>query len=538
MTAEALVPRAGMDVSARRLLLVGMCMIYVVTCLDGTIISICGKQIMTDLDGMQFYSWLTASFLLTQTVLIPIAGKMSDQFGRKPVLYLGVAFFAVGSAMAAASFSPEMMIVSRAVQGIGGGMVSPVSNALVADVYPPEDRAKVMASINLLCMLSMVGGPFVGGVICAVTTWHWVFIINLPLVALFFALTARTFPEAAPEGNKTIDYMGMAALSAMILGSLFAFQFYSSMDLVQIAVIVLAVVVLLVMFIRIETRSAEPVMAPSLLRRKVVRLSSTFMFVNNLGLFGVVSFITLYGMFVYGLTEIDCAMLCIPMFVTMGVFTALNGAFLPKTGYRLWVVAGFLLMGAPLIFLYICGPDASLTVVAIVMAVFGAGCGALGSTISVSLQNHTAKNEMGMSLATVNLVRSVGSTLGAAVSAFVISFIMDSEMARSSFAYVSEETGFSGTGLLDLVSDTFEALYPGISEAVIGFFGDGFGVWSAVIGVAYLLLALLGMKMDKGYTVCEDGSRRRLSESVRNITALSNSSATFETVWSSYLSEE
>ncbi len=535
MTAEANVQRTGMDASVRRLLLMGMCMIYIVTCLDGTIISICGKQIMADLDGMQFYSWLTAAFLLTETVFIPIAGKISDQFGRKPVLYLGVLFFAVGSVLAAASFTPDMMVVSRAIQGIGGGMITPVSNALIADVYLPEERAKVMAGINLLSTLSMVAGPFVGGAICAVATWHCVFLINLPLVAAFFALTARGFPDTSAVGSRSIDYAGMSVLSAMILGFLLTFQFYSSMDVLQVAAGVFATAVLLAMFVRIETRAAEPVMAPSLLRRKVVRLSSTFMFVNSLGMFGIVTFITLYAIYVYGLTEMDCAILCIPMFITMAVFTVLNGALLPKTGYRLWVVAGFVLMGVPLILLYVLGSGVPLTIVAALMAVFGAGCGTLGSTISVSLQNHTAKDEMGMSLATVSLLRSVGSTLGAAVSAFVISFFMDSELADSPFASVAEEAGYSGTGLLNLATDAFEALYPGITEAVIGFFGDGFGVWSALIGVTYLLLAILGMKMDKGYTVCEDG--RRFSESVRNFTALSNSSATLDTVWSSYRSE-
>ncbi len=495
-----------MDGAVRRRLLTGLCMIFIVTCLDGTIISICGKQIMADLEGLSYYSWLTAGFLLTQAVMIPIAGKISDQFGRRPVLYLGVGLFTLGSVLAAASFSPDMMIVSRAVQGAGGGMIIPVSNAFIADIYAPEDRAKVMAGINLLSTLSMVAGPFVGGFICAVTTWHWVFLINLPLVALFFLLTSKGFPSMVSEGRRTIDYSGMAVLSLLILVFLLVFQFYSSMDAWQVIAMAALAVVLLAAFIRIETKALEPVMSPALLRRRAVRLSAVFMFMNNLGMLGVVSFIALFGIYVYDLSEMDCAFLCIPLFITMGVFTVLNGMFLPKTGYRLWVMAGFFLMGFSLTLLYVFGSGAPITVVLVVMSLFGAGCGALGSTISVSLQNHTPKDEMGMSLATVSLVRSIGSTLGAAVSAFVISFVMDSEMAASPFAYVAEETGYSGTGLLELATDAFEKIYPGISEAVIGFFGDGFVVFGTIIGVVYILLAILGVLMDNGYTVSEDAA--------------------------------
>ncbi|MBR7006590.1 MAG: MFS transporter [Candidatus Methanomethylophilaceae archaeon] len=496
----------AMDGAVRRRLLAGLCMIFIVTCLDGTIISICGKQIMADLDGLGYYSWLTAGFLLTQAVMIPIAGKISDQFGRRPVLYLGVGLFTIGSMMAAASFSPDMMVVSRAVQGAGGGMIMPVSNAFIADIYAPEDRARVMAGINLLSTLSMVAGPFVGGFICAVTTWHWVFLINLPLVAVFFLLTSKGFPKTASEGRKAIDYSGMAVLSLLILAFLLAFQFYSSMDALQVMAVAAVAVVLLVVFVRIENKAPEPVMSPSLLRRKAVRLSALFMFMNNLGMLGVVSFIALFGIYVYGLSEMDCAFLCIPLFITMGVFTVLNGMLLPRTGYRLWVMAGFFLMGISLTLLYFFGTDAPITAVIVVMSLFGAGCGALGSTISVSLQNHTPKDEMGMSLATVSLVRSMGATLGAAVSAFIISFVMDSEMAASPFAYVAEETGYSGTGLLELATDAFEQIYPGITEAVTGFFGDGFVAFGTVTGIVYIALAVLGVLMDNGYTVSEDAS--------------------------------
>ncbi|MBO4797693.1 MAG: MFS transporter, partial [Candidatus Methanomethylophilaceae archaeon] len=301
-------------------------MIFLITCLDGTVVTICGKQIMEDIGGLEYYSWLNAGYVLSQTALIPIAGKISDQFGRKPVLYAGTAVFVISSLTAALSFSPLMMISSRIMQGIGGGMIVPVSNALIADMYGPSERSKVMASVNLLCTVGMAAGPFIGGIISAVATWHWVFLINIPLAVLFFVLTAGKFPSQSIAGNRPkVDYSGMAALTTVILVSILVFQFSDSFGHYVIAAAAVFILMMLILFFRIEKSAEEPVISIKMLKRKEVKLSSVFLFFNNFGMMGLITYIVLFAMYVLHLTEMECALLCIPLFISMAFLTIVNG---------------------------------------------------------------------------------------------------------------------------------------------------------------------------------------------------------------------
>ena len=194
------------DPKVRRLSMIGLALGMMIACMDGTIVGTCAAEIARDLGGMDLYSWMITAYLLAETGMVPIAGKMSDRYGRKPLFISGLILFIGGSVVAGLSTSMTMLIICRAVQGLGGGILMPVAMAAVADFYAPEDRGKMQGMLGAVFGIGSGIGPLVGGAICTYISWHWIFYINVPLALVCFALTFSKFPSLDEYSTKKIDY--------------------------------------------------------------------------------------------------------------------------------------------------------------------------------------------------------------------------------------------------------------------------------------------------------------------------------------------
>ncbi len=452
----------------RNMIMLGLILAMLTACFDGTIVGTCGPVIVQDLQGSSLYSWMITTFLLCETVMIPVAGKLSDLFGRKPLFLIGLGVFVLGSVLAGMSSSMEMFIICRGLQGLGGGILIPVATAAVADLYAPRDRGRMQGILGAIFGVGSGIGPLIGGYVTEYISWHWVFYMNLPLAAVAFVLTLKKFPTPTNTEKPSIDYIGIAVLSAFLIDLLLLFQWggndfeWFSVESISMAVIAAALLVVLVF---VENRAKEPILAPKLIHNRTVVLASIFMFIFGIGMMGAMTYSSMFAVTI--LMEGDtlkAAIYTLPMVFGMMITATASGRFLNRTGYRFWLIIGPIITSASMLMMSKLTVDSTLEYYALCLFVLGFGLGCMMAVVMTGVQNSSTFKEMGMTTSSVNLIRSVGATIGTAIFAALI----DSKITAELQANLSE-------GLFNLVDHSVGVLDQ-LSAAALGLLDPTFAM--------------------------------------------------------------
>ena len=411
--------------------MIGLCVAMLGACFDGTIVGTIGTKLAEDLGGLSLYAWMTTAYLLCETIMIPIAGKLSDIYGRKPLFLIGLGLFAIGSVCAGLSTDMNMFIVCRAVQGIGGGILIPVATAAVADRYSPRERARMQGILGAIFGVGSGIGPLIGGYIEGAISWHWCFYINIPLALIAFVLTIKKFPTPISDDEKHIDVKGIAVLSLLLLDVLLLIEFggkeFEWVSAESIAMIVIAIV-LAAVFVKIEHKAIDPILAPHLIHNKTVVMAAIFMAIFGIGMIGAMMFTNMLAVGVFGLTTLEAGLWSLAMVAGMMITSISSGALVERTGYKAWLIAGPILCFLGLFYL------SGMTVTPDMVAqmginpdylqetfmmrylsgtfVLGLGLGCMMSVVMSAVQNSSKPTEMGMTTSSVNLIRSIGTTMG------------------------------------------------------------------------------------------------------------------------------
>ena len=486
------------DPKVRRLSMIGLALGMMIACMDGTIVGTCAAVIAKDLGGMELYSWMITTYLLAETGMVPIAGKMSDRYGRKPLFIAGLILFIGGSVVAGLSTSMTMLIVCRAVQGLGGGILMPVAMAAVADFYAPEDRGKMQGMLGAVFGIGSGIGPLVGGAICTYISWHWIFYINVPLALVCFALTFSKFPSLDEYSTKRIDYYGMAVLTAFILDILLFFQqLGEEVPVTETRMILMAVAspILLAIFIFIEVRAEDPIIAPKLIHKRIVVLGAIYLFILGLAMIGVLTYVALFIITIYDFDTMECGLAMLPMVFGMMITAMGSGMAVRRTGYRIWIIIGSVIMVASLLLMSTLGSTSDILMLYVYTFIFGMGLGFTNSTVMIAVQNSTSSDEMGMTTSAVTVMRNIGSTVGTAAFALIISTRMNTEFAKTAFAPLADQYGYSGTGL---IAFKYFPPIPGLADIIVEIFGDSVCTAFLFAGLLYLVALGISFFIDKG----------------------------------------
>ena len=457
----------------------GLCFAMMIACFDGTIVGTCGTVIAEELNGLGLYSWMVTAFMLCETVMIPISGKLSDLYGRKPLFLIGLTLFVAGSLIAGMSTSMEMLIVCRGIQGLGGGILIPVATAAVADLYAPEARAKMQGILGAIFGVGSGIGPLIGGYITEYVDWRWVFYINIPLAIVAYALTLKKFPTPILDEKPSVDYIGMAILSVLLIDVLLYFEFggnkFEWLGLQGILMIAFALV-LLVVFIKQEMRAREPVLSPKLIHNKTVVMAAVFMFIFGIGMIGAMIYSNMFAILILNLTTLEAGYYSLAMVAGMMITALISGALVQRTGYKIWLTMGPIIafIGLYLMSRMTIGTD--LTYYAMCLFVLGFGLGCMMAVIMTGVQNSSKSNEIGMSTSSVNLLRSIGSTMGTAIFSMLITSRLNGEFAANVPADVvsilpSGTEALNYLGSQEFVNQLLEMGYT-YPDGVMGVFHD------------------------------------------------------------------
>ncbi|WP_207655543.1 MDR family MFS transporter [Desulfocucumis palustris] len=393
--------------------------------MDQTIVSTAIPTIIGDLQGFALYAWVFSAYMLTSAVSVPIYGKLSDVYGRKPFYIFGLVMFGVGSATCGQALTMTELVLARGLQGIGAGAMMSMPRATVGDIFNPKERGRWMGLMGAVFGLSSIIGPAVGGWITDSFSWRWVFYINLPFAALAIIGVVLSLPKVRADEQVKIDWFGSALLATglvpVLLGFTWAGTKYPWASPVELALLG-GGAIMLALFIWYERKVSDPLITPILFRNRIFSTSLILGIFVSMAMFGSVMFLPLFVQGVIGLSPRDSGLVMAPMMISFIVGSIISGQIMTKTGKYLLlshISAAAIILGT--ILLMTMDINTGYTAVIVNMVVLGLGVGSLMPLLNIAVQNAFPYRMMG----TVNSTQQFVSSLGGVISSPIFGSILN-----------------------------------------------------------------------------------------------------------------
>jgi EmrB/QacA subfamily drug resistance transporter len=448
--------------------------------LDQTVVGTALPVIITDLAGQELYTWAVTIYLLTSTISGPIYGKLSDLYGRRPIFMWAVGLFVVSSIFAGLSQEMWQFVAARALQGLGGGAVFPIALAVVADLFPPQERAKYAALFGAVFGLSSVLGPLIGGVVTDVFGWPWIFFLNVPLGLVSLYVCWRLLPPVKnPEMGRNIDYVGAALLAAAIGPFLIGLTNKQSADWTDpwVGGLILLGLVIGAVFVWWESRAAEPIVHLELFRNRSFSISVACMFLAAFGFFGAVIFLPRWFQGVAGASATESGLSLLPLVTSLIVSATATGQIIARTQrFKALIFASMALLAVGLFLMTNLRADTPYPVLWLWMIVAGLGIGPSFAVFTVLVQNTVAPRMVGVATASLTFFQQIGGTIGLTLAGTILADSLTRELPTRLLAngipqqaidqFTQATQGGGGGGVLDLTGtgDLGQAILQGVPE--------------------------------------------------------------------------
>jgi EmrB/QacA subfamily drug resistance transporter len=461
--------------------IMSVALLLLLAALDQTVVSTALPTIVADLGGLDHLSWVFTAYILTSTVVAPLYGKLGDLYGRRIMVFAAVALFLAGSLACAASSNMNALIIARAVQGLGGGGLFVLALSVVGDVIAPKDRGKVQGLFAAVFSLSSVIGPLMGGWFVDVFSWHWIFLINLPLGAIAVLMFGLNFPAHTALVGHKIDWLGAAlltlALSLVILVCSLGGRELPWNGALTWALIGLSLAATLA-FIWAETRAAEPILPMSLFSLNVFSATSGISFLQGAIMLGVISFLPLYLQIALGYSPTESGFLLIPMTIGIVMTSTVSGIYMGRTGrYRVLPIVGMSILAVAAFLMTMFDGATTALFFSAALMLFGTGLGLIFPMTTTVVQNAVPRDLMGTATASSVMFRQIGGSMSVAV----FGAIFAANMAAT--AGLPDAASLSPAALAALPEAMKTAAAVGVSDAL-------HPVYWIVMGLGLIGLAL------------------------------------------------
>ena len=496
------VPSAPIVLTRRRINLIFSALIagMLVSSLDQTIVSTAMPTIVGDLGGISHMAWVTTSYLLASTLVMPVYGKFGDLWGRRTLFLVAIGLFTAASVGLALAQDFTSFVVWRAVQGLGGGGMMILSQAIIADVVPARERGKYMGPLGAVFGLSAVAGPLIGGYFTdhASLGWRWCFWVNVPVgvAALLIGWFALSLPRK--RSTARLDYAGVLTLSAATTSLVFFADFggqegwTSALTLGLLAAFVVSVAA----FVAVELRAEEPIIPMGLFRNRTFVIATALGAAVGLGMFSAVAFLPTFLQMASGTSAADSGLLMLPMMGGLFLTVIGSGILTARTGrYKVFPVVGVLVVAAAMAWMTTLTGSTSLWTVGAMLFVMGAGLGLVMQIVVLVAQNAVAARDIGAATATNNYFREVGATLGVAVFGTIFTNALSTNLTGALTANVPQAVAAGITGPDSLTPAAVQAAAEPLRSAIVGAYADAlapvFGYLLPAFAIALVLALLL-----------------------------------------------
>jgi EmrB/QacA subfamily drug resistance transporter len=384
------------------------------TLLDGTVVNVALRTIGKDLDAdLAQLQWISNGYLLSLTSLILLGGSLGDHFGRRRVFVIGTIWFAVASLLCGLAPTPEVLIAARILQGVGGGLLTPGSLAIIQSVFAPEDRSPAIGAWSGLGGIAAAVGPFVGGGILQATSWRWIFLINLPLAVLTVWIAQRHVPETHdPTATRRFDVPG-AALGMLALAGLT----YALIEVGSLTALLAGVVGLVaaVAFLAVERRAPEPMLPLGIFRNRTFSAANAMTLLVYAALGAVLFFLVLQLQTVTGYGPLAAGTATLPITVCMLLLASRGGRFSTRAGPRIPLTLGPVVMGLGTLWLLTVDADATYAATVLPgLTIFGLGLSLTVAPLTATVLAAAPEEHAGMASGVSNAIARSGSLLSVA----------------------------------------------------------------------------------------------------------------------------
>ena len=402
-----------------RLIFPALMLVLLLAALDQTIVSTALPTIVGDLGGLAHLSWVVTAYLLASTVAGPLYGKLGDLYGRKKVLQAAILIFLAGSMLCGLAQSMTQLIAFRALQGLGAGGLMVVTLAVVGDIIPPRERGKYQGYFGGVFGVSTVVGPLLGGFFVDNLSWRWIFYVNVPVGAAALTMIAIAFHPRAARRHHRMDYGGAAllaaALTSVILFTSLGGTTWAWGSPQMVALLVLSLM-LVPVFVLVESRAAEPILPLSLFRNHTFSVTSVVGFIVGFALFGAVTYLPLYLQVTKGASPTKSGLELTPLMAGVLISSITSGQLISRLGrYRFFPIAGTAVMTVGMFLLSRLEVGTGTAVAAAYALVLGLGLGMVMQVLILAVQNAVDPAVMGVATSGSTLFRQIGGSIGVAL---------------------------------------------------------------------------------------------------------------------------
>ncbi|CAN5254156.1 MDR family MFS transporter [soil metagenome] len=467
--------------------------------LDQTIVSTAMPTIVGDLGGVESQVWITTAYLLATTIVMPIYGKFGDVLGRRRLFLIAIALFTLASVGCAFAGNFWMFVVFRALQGLGGGGLMILSQAIIADIVPANERGKYLGPLGGIFGLSAVGGPLLGGYFVDHLTWRWAFYINIPvgIAAFIIAVVALTLPNK--KATQRIDILGVVFLSAFTTCLIFFTDFGGQKDhgwgAIETWAWGVGMLVAAAAFVFTESRASDPIIPLSLFKNPVFINATAIGLTLGLAMFAAIGFLPTFLQMSSGTSAAVSGLLLLPMMVGLIGTSIVSGIAITKTGkYKAFPIIGTLLVGGTMVVMTTLEASTPIWLICVYLFIFGAGLGLIMQVIVLVAQNAVPAAQIGTATSTNNYFREVGAALGTAVFGTIFTTRLTTNLTEV-FSHAGASGAAATNATANLSPQALAQLPDAIRDGVVNAYADALApvFWYLLpfIGIAFVLSLFL-----------------------------------------------